>query len=73
MLGFEELRSAQKEAIVEIVFHRRDAYLGVPTDWGKTVLPLAAAFFAMDAETLQKKEGSSPVLLIVPTQVSDRS
>jgi superfamily II DNA helicase RecQ len=71
MLGFQELRPAQKDAIIEIVFKRRDSYLGVPTDWGKTALPLAAALFSLDLQTFKRKEGSFPALIIVPSQVID--
>jgi hypothetical protein len=42
-LKWKSLKPSQVTAVTEIIFKRRSGYMGAPTDWGKSVIPVAAA------------------------------
>jgi hypothetical protein len=71
-MGFDSLTPGQKQVVREIAFQRRDAYLGLPTNWGKSIVAIATALLSkLGHFDHHLKEGQDVMstLLVVPSQV----
>jgi superfamily II DNA helicase RecQ len=71
-MGFNSLTPGQKQVIREIAFKRRDAYLGLPTNWGKSIVALVTSLLSQMGyfdHYLIDGQDVIPTLLIVPSQV----
>jgi superfamily II DNA or RNA helicase len=62
-MNYTAIRKEQIQAITPLVFDSRDSYFNLPTNFGKTLIAIAAALIT------QYMNGNACTLFIVPTQV----